>query len=484
MSSYPCVVSTKHGITIHETIPTTSDNPILSPANIGGYAHNQNQIVAITNSNVNIIDITSNTTSYVIDLPHIQRYNFSPSGRYLVLWQSIPSTYLQGANGSGPVKVQKEQQNTLYIYDLHKDEKEPIFTIIQKQIFVWPVVHFNTTETLMTHLSKTAIFYTVNDSVITKAPKQYANTIVKDFAWSPNSESPDTFAVFVPENKKQNIPAMLKVSHYPDVARCITSISFFKASESKIVWSPKGNVVFCKAQTNFDKTGQSYYGESTVHICSLADSSNNISIPKPDGPVYDAIFNNDGSLLASVSGFMPAVVEIFSVSRFGKLTSVKKFKNQSRNELKFSPNNQFLAVGGFGNCPGEMDVYETSKWKLVNDYNAHCTTEWHWTHDSKAIVFCGCYPRRHFDNFIKMCYIDGTCLPSVDYKDALYHLFLKPTAPIMDQVPFTVKEKKEEESAYVPPSMRGGKSAHDDSDPMPKPGQRKTKKATKKKTSK
>ncbi|KAL7721683.1 Eukaryotic translation initiation factor 2A [Entamoeba marina] len=220
---------------------------------------------------------------------------------------------------------------------------------------------------------------------------------------------------------------------------------------------------FCKAQTNFDKTGQSYYGESTVYICSLADSSNNISIPKLDGPLYDAIFNNDGSLLASVSGFMPAVVEIFSVSGFKKLASVKKFKNQSRNELKFFPNNQFLAVGGFGNCLGEM----------INDYNAHCTTEWHWTHDYNAIVFCGYYPRRHFDNFIKMCYIDGTCLPSVDYKDPLYHLFLKPTALIMDQ-----------ESAYVPPSMRGGKSAHDDSDPMPKLGQRKTKKATKKKTSK
>ena len=45
-------------------------------------------------------------------------------------------------------------------------------------------------------------FYDVKDSSITVAQKQFNSTIVKNFAWSPNPESPNVFALFSPEIKK------------------------------------------------------------------------------------------------------------------------------------------------------------------------------------------------------------------------------------------------------------------------------------------
>ncbi|EDR22045.1 eukaryotic translation initiation factor 2A, putative [Entamoeba dispar SAW760] len=485
-TQYPCYVLCKEGLTFFDDIPKTSTfNIDFAKAKLAGYA--PNKVIIIDEKGIVVLNQTTKEVIKRIEMLHIDRFSVSPSGRYITVWQLIPLQYTQGVNGSGPVKVKQDQTNTLSVFDIQKETNEPIFSLLQKQIHVWPIIQFNITETVAIHLGSTVTFYNVSESSFVRAEKQFNNTVVRNFAWSTNPETPDTFALFVPENSKKNVPATFRVGHFPDIVRVISSSTFFKAGSSELIWSPRANIVLCKAQTNIDSTGQSYYGESFLHIVNVTDSSKNMSLPQPDGPVYDVSFNNDGSLLASVAGYMPATVEIFRVTRLGKLESIKKFPKQSRNEVKFSPNNQFLAVAGFGNCPGEVDVYETTKWNLVAEFSAHCTTEWYWTYDSKALVFCGCFPRRHFDNFIKVCPINAQESPSIDFGDRLYHLNLKPQEPIKDEVHFTIiqKKKEEETAAYVPPSLRGKPSCvEDDNDPMPGQHAKKVSRKPKKKTTK
>ncbi|ELP93561.1 eukaryotic translation initiation factor 2A, putative [Entamoeba invadens IP1] len=481
--SYPCSILLKDGLSFQDDIPKVSSLKIDIEALQSSYLPS-GDIIVITKSGAVVYSKETKEVIFQVDLPNIEKFSYSPQGRYLVFWQLIPLQYVQGENG--PQKVKQEEKPTLHVFDT-KHPKDPIYSVMQKNIQIWPIIQFNINETLMAHLASTVYFYDVSESRITKAEKQYNATVVRNFAWCKSADSPNLFAGFSPENAKKSQPARLFVSNYPNIGSTITSTSFFKAQFSELKWSPKGNLVICKAQTSVDSSGQSYYGESTLHFVSIADSSKNATLPQPTGPVYDAVFNSDGTLMASVAGYMPATVEVFKVLQSGKFISVKKFENQSRNELKFSPNDQFLAVAGFGNCPGEVDVYETTTWKMVSEFEAHCTTEWNWTSDSKSVVFCGCFPRRHFENFIKICNVFNVQEKSVDFGDKLLHLFLKPTPINMDKVEGTTiigKKKEESQSAYVPPSLRGAKKDCDEYDPMPAPGQKSTRKKHTKKVNK
>ena len=488
---YKCSVLTKEGLTMFNQLPTTNDFSIqFEKIKLAGYGP-QNQIITITEEKIMILNNNEEKTlnrEYAI--PHIDKWSMSPSGRFLIVWQLIPLQYKQSTTGGGPVKVEQEQTKTLHILDLQKESNEPLISFFQKNISIWPAIQFNSTEQYFAFMGSKLFFYEIDaNGNAVKCQKQFNNTVVKNFAWCPNKESPNVFAIYVPEEKKQNKPAQCKIYTYPETARTMTQTSFYKSQFSTITWSPKCNVVLCKSQTSIDTSGMSYYGESSLHITSTMDSGNNISLPQPTGPVYEAKFNSDGTLLASLAGYMPAQLEIFRVTDAGKLISLKKFPNQSRNELKFSPNNQFLAVAGFGNCPGEIDVYETQNWTVVAEFSAHCTTEWYWTHDSQHIIFCGCYPRRHFENFITVCSIKTKeQTKPIDFGDRLYHLYLEPheASTELIQVSSLPKKKKDEvkTDVYVPPSLRQRSIADDDDDPMPSMKSTPAKKTTKKQTNK
>lgn len=87
---------------------------------------------------------------------------------------------------------------------------------------------------------------------------------VTDFALSPGRTQ--SLAVFVPERKGQ--PAAVKVFQVPQFGAPVSQKSFFKGDKVQMKWNAQGTTLIVLAQTDVDRTGKSYYGETTLYLLS------------------------------------------------------------------------------------------------------------------------------------------------------------------------------------------------------------------------
>lgn len=92
---------------------------------------------------------------------------------------------------------------------------------------------------------------------------------VSDFALGPGKNY--SVAAFVPERKGQ--PAMVKVFQVPNWTTVLSQKSFFKADRVQLKWNDLGTTVLVFAQTDADKTGKSYYGETNLYLMTVAGGS-------------------------------------------------------------------------------------------------------------------------------------------------------------------------------------------------------------------
>ena len=88
---------------------------------------------------------------------------------------------------------------------------------------------------------------------------------VADFALSPGKNY--SIAAFVPERKGQ--PAMVKVFQIPNWNAVCSQKSFYKADRVQLKWNDLGTALLVFAQTDADKTGKSYYGETNLYLMSV-----------------------------------------------------------------------------------------------------------------------------------------------------------------------------------------------------------------------
>lgn len=89
---------------------------------------------------------------------------------------------------------------------------------------------------------------------------------VADFALSPGKNY--SVAAFVPERKGQ--PAMVKVFQIPNWTAVLSQKSFYKADRVQLKWNNLGTALLVFAQTDADKTGKSYYGETNLYLMTVA----------------------------------------------------------------------------------------------------------------------------------------------------------------------------------------------------------------------
>ena len=471
MAAYPCLVLQKDGLSLLDALPAAVPAVDVPGVQESFFIHDGADVLVLTPAGVSIINVATRATTPVVAMRNITRIALSPRERFVSVFQSPETVVVAGENG--PVRQQTAQEKNVFVFELAAPHRQ-LFATFQKNV-VWPCVTFSVDETVMAHLHTGLTFYDVSADEIKRAPKQFSSLKPSRIAFARNPELPRRFAVFTKPTK--DMPASVKVYDYPVFTRVVNSTSFFGASQVDLVWSPAANVVLAKLFSEVDKTNQNYYGESSLQILCGAESALNISHPQLD--IHETVFDAAGKRLVVISGSMPATLQVYEITARGKLTLVKELARQSRNEAKFSPNGQFLAVGGFGNLPGELDIYETERWRLVAQFTNQCTTEWWWTHDSKAIVFGSCMPRRHFENYIRVGFVSGETAPSVDFDNKLFHVFLRPLPVVHEPVPFTVckAQREEVETAYVPPSLRAGAQVVADDDPIPAAPKKKAKTA-------
>ena len=165
---------------------------------------------------------------------------------------------------------------------------------------------------------------------------------------------------------------------------------------------------------------------------------------------------------------MPAKTVLFN----SKASATHTFALSPRNTILFSPQGRFVAVAGFGNLAGQMDIYDLEK-----EHEKICTIEasnasvCEWSSDGVHLLTATTSPRLRVDNGVKIWRIDGKLMYTEDMQE-LYHVTWRPQKPadVAQTDPHkctstphssalrylgSVKTPQKSAGAYRPPGARG-----------------------------
>jgi translation initiation factor 2A len=236
----------------------------------------------------------------------------------------------------------------------------------------------------------------------------------------------------------------------------------------QLKWNQLGTTLIVLAQTEVDKTGKSYYGETTLYVMSANGGFDSRITLDKEGPIHDVSWSPNSKEFGVTYGYMPAKTTIFNQ----RAVATHTFPLGPRNTIIFSPTGRFVIVAGFGNLAGQMDIYDLEK-----DYKKVCTIEagnpsvCNWSPDSKYILTATTSPRLRVDNGVRLWHVGGSVMYNEDMVE-LYHVIWRPQS--LDSIPpgdplhpvptphqsalaylGTVKTPSKPAGAYRPPGARG-----------------------------
>lgn len=223
----------------------------------------------------------------------------------------------------------------------------------------------------------------------------------------------------------QGQPAAVKVYTVPMFNTPISQKTFFKGDKVQLKWNKNGTSILVLAQTDVDRSGKSYYGETTLYLLSTSGTFDARVTLDKEGPIHDVSWSPNSKEFGVVYGYMPAKGTIFN----NRAVATHSFPLGPRNTITFSPNSRFVLVAGFGNLAGQIDVYDLEK-----DYRKVCTIEsgnpsvCDWSPDSRYILTATTSPRLRVDNGIKLWHVGGGIMYDEDMVE-LYAVLWRPAAP-------------------------------------------------------
>ncbi|KAL7715755.1 Eukaryotic translation initiation factor 2A [Entamoeba marina] len=196
----------------------------------------------------------------------------------------------------------------------------------------------------------------------------------------------------------------------------------------KFQWCPSGHILLATTTTNFDETGHNYYGSSSLQSLYVPLTTNNTSAyPKevflsPTNNIFTQTLcqSEVQSATFDPTGNQPCNLTIYDTTNMNVVFAREKV---FMNTLMFSPNSQFLAVAGFENLPGDVEIYEVKTFKIVCKFIAQCTSLWMWDIKNTTILCGQSYPRRKFDNKIAVFGIDGLLIEKRDFVGKFMYSF-------------------------------------------------------------
>ncbi|KAF3907105.1 hypothetical protein ABW21_db0203039 [Orbilia brochopaga] len=220
---------------------------------------------------------------------------------------------------------------------------------------------------------------------------------VTEFQLSPGENN--NVIVFVPEKKGH--PAKAAVYTVPNFTTPVMQKSFFKADKIQFNWNKAGTAVLFLTQTEVDKTGKNYYGETNLYMMNVkAGVDARVTLDK-DGPISDFMWSPTGQEFCVVYGYMPSKTTIFDL----KANPVTSLPLAPRNTVLYSPHGRLLLVAGFGNLQGQMDIYDRiNGMRKLATFEASNATVCKWSPDGKHVLTATTSPRLRVDNGVKIWY--------------------------------------------------------------------------------
>ncbi|KAI9040463.1 translation initiation factor 2A [Aspergillus affinis] len=392
-----------------------------------------------------------------IPADNVFELGFSPLGTYLITWQR-PT---KDANGDA-VKNLKVWKVVETPADSNGDEHTIVGSYVQKSQTGWNLQYTSDERFCARVVTNEVQFYESGN--LSKVWNKLRVEGVADFALSPGKNQ--AVAVFIPERKGQ--PAAVKVFMVPQFGAPVSQKTFFKGDKVQLKWNSSGNTLIVLAQTDVDKSGKSYYGETTLYLLGASGGFDSRVDLDKEGPIHDVTWNPNSKEFGVVYGYMPAKTTIFNFRGIPQ----HSFPLAPRNTIQFSPHGRFVLVAGFGNLAGQMDLYDLEKnYYKIATVEASNASVCEWSPDGQFILTATTSPRLRVDNGIRLWHVSGALMYNEEMTE-LYDVCWRPQSttqhPLTD--PFnplptphpsaaaylsTRKAPVKPAGAYRPPGARG-----------------------------
>jgi translation initiation factor 2A len=120
---------------------------------------------------------------------------------------------------------------------------------------------------------------------------------------------------------------------------------------------------------------------------------------------------------------MPAKATLFDQ----RVKAIHEFGAHPHNFVSWNPQGRLLALAGFGNLAGKIDVFDRRTLNKLTEIDAPNTSHFEWNHDGTMILTATLSPRLRVDNGIKLWWCSGKLL-HVQMTDELYQANFRPIA--------------------------------------------------------
>ncbi|KAG8818128.1 hypothetical protein FRC17_010966 [Serendipita sp. 399] len=229
-------------------------------------------------------------------------------------------------------------------------------------------------------------------------------------------------AVFIPE--KSGTPGSVRIHNLQALtAPPSCQKSFFKADRITIKWNSLGTLALLMTHTEVDKSNKSYYGESNLHLMSAAGNFDSRIVLDKEGPIHDFAWNPNSKEFCIIYGFMPAKTTIFDQ----RVKAIHEFGAHPVNFVSWNPQGRLLALAGFGNLAGKVEIYDRRTLNKIAEIDAPNTSHFEWNYDGTTILTATLSPRLRVDNGIKVWWCSGQLL-HVQNTDDLYQANWRPVS--------------------------------------------------------
>ncbi|EJD06210.1 translation initiation factor eIF-2A [Fomitiporia mediterranea MF3/22] len=338
-----------------------------------------------------------------LPFPNIIEISFSPRGTYISTWERV-------------VKLENDAQHkNLRVFSVSSGEELASFT--QKAQSGWEL-QFTISESHAVRLvgQEIQVFHPADWSkgVVDKVRLEGVSAISLSPGLNP------FIAVFIAGKNGQ--PANIRVYSLLTLSGSHTcSKTTFRADNAQFKWNTIGTQVLALVRTDVDQTNKSYYGESRLYLLSSSGTFDCQVTTTKEGPIHDFAWSPNSKEFGVVCGYTPMSAVLFD----SRVKIIHDFGTAPQNFISFNPQGRLIALAGFGNMSGKINVYDRRSCEKIAEVDAPNTTFFEWSPCGRFMFTATLSPRLRVDNGIKIWHCSGP-LMHVQLIDELYQASWRP----------------------------------------------------------
>jgi translation initiation factor 2A len=400
------------------------------------FSRTGHQFVIADKDNIQVYCCNTRQVLYELPKRRVNAIEYSPQDTYLLLFE--PFTTVAG----------EEEKPNLFIYK--SIDGELVGSYIQKKQSEWAPIWSNDEAVFGRMQTSQVWFYEVPNF------ERYVNRLSIDglqiFSLG-KSKAPYTIAAFI--KGKKGMPDCVRLLAYPDLKATIASKSFFNFDHVNMKWNFKGTALLVLCST--DMSENSYYGDTMLQHLNRNGDSSNIQLSKA-GPIYSMEWSPIADEFCVVYGFMPSKATIFN----SKCDVSWELSSGAKNAAYYSFDGLHLALCGFGNVAGNIEVWNMKDRKRVSQIEALDTTHFQWCYDNFHFITATTAPRLRVKNGFKVWRLTGELV--YEYKtnenQELWQVIWQPGMYVRGEKSSIKSEdgsapgKPKATAAYRPPHLR------------------------------